>query len=706
MRTEDQQYCGLPWLKNGRSREGCDCAGLAWLWLKEQAGLTAPAPRADAEVSAGEVGLRIFKAGTLRRGDAVFFRHRPSKRIRHVAIYLGDGKVLTTLAGAGSRIENGWVLLRRLGFEPVGTIAAEDTDRLARALADPELGWTTVILLVLSFALSYAISYLSSSATTSASDATTATTVSGKYSANTGGLATAKTAEIPLPDILGTVVVAGNCVYQQLPIKDHATTNSPPQAWNQVIVLESAPSHSLDYASLQVNGLSYQDSSFHSGSNMTGIALNPGNADQAVIGNINGDTYVPSVTLYHGSYGTTVPVDPRAGGDRSFPVYGFSGTSYLVFRLFDSSAFASFNVTIRVKGRRCRKFDEDGFLRTAVSGESLTGANGSKVRFKLAQTDIAAVSAITVNGTAYAAMALGAQTGNVYHLNKTKGFVEFMTAPAAAATILVSYTYFPRAFTQNPALHIVYLLTEPRRGKAFPEDRIDWAAAVEARDYYDETVAWTDTSGVASVPRYQTNYSIDTKKTVQDHLQVLLDACHSALLLVSGKFILTPIKDGTSVFSFDTTTIMVDDSGDSTFKASLQDRASKANRVKLSYYSEDTLNSQTDVIADDEANQAARSGRAGDSGVVETDLTFYAVTNYAQAARLAETLVREYVNSNWLWTWKTNIQGLALMPGDLVDVTHPSIAAAAKKMRIESLEYDENDRLTLTASEYVENAYF
>ncbi len=647
-----------------------------------------------------------FKPGLLKRGDAVFFRHRPSQKIRHVAIYLGDGRLLTTVAGAGSRIENGWVLLRRLGFDPVATIVADDADRLARALADPELGWVTVALLALSFALSYAVSYLSSSATTSATDATTATTVSGKYSANTGGLATSKTAEIPLPDILGAVVVAGNCVYQQLPVKDHATSNSPPQAWNQVIVLESGPSQSLDYTSLQVNGLSYQDTSFHAGSNLAGIYVNPNNPDQAVIGNISGDTYVPSVTLYHGSYGIDVAVDPRAGGDRSFPVYGFSGCSYLVFRLFDSSAFASFNVTIRVKGRRCRQFDEDGFLRTSVSSEHLTGANGSKVRFKMAGTDIDAVSAITVNGTPYAAMALGSQTGNVYHLNKTKGFVEFMTAPANAATILISYTYFTRVFTQNPALHVVYLLTEPRRGKAFSEDRIDWAAAVAARDYYNEEVSWTDTSGVASGRRYQTNYSIDTKKTVQDHLQVLLDACHSSLLLVAGKFILTPINDGDSVFSFDTSNILVDSSNNSTFKASLQDRASKANRVKLSYYSEDTLNSQTDVIADDEANQAARAGRAGDGGIVETDLTFYAVTNYPQAARLAETLVREYVNSNWLWTWKTNIQGLALMPGDLVDVTHPSVTGAGKKMRIESLEYDENDLLAITASEYVESAYF
>src|SRR4051812_45625161 len=192
MKTEDTQYAGLPWLKNGRSREGCDCAGLAWLWLTEQAGLKMPPPRPDADVNAGDVlgDMKGFKVDLLQRGDVVFFRHKRSGKIRHVAIYLGDGKVLTTVAGAQSRIENGFALLKRVGFDPVGAVSPEDAEKLGRALADPELGWVAVIGLVISVALSLASYLLSSTATTSATAATTATVVSGKYTANSGGLAT------------------------------------------------------------------------------------------------------------------------------------------------------------------------------------------------------------------------------------------------------------------------------------------------------------------------------------------------------------------------------------------------------------------------------------------------------------------------------------------------------------------------------------
>jgi hypothetical protein len=52
-----------------------------------------------------------------------------------------------------------------------------------------------------------------------------------------------------------------------------------------------------------------------------------------------------------------------------------------------------------------------------------------------------------------------------------------------------------------------------------------------------------------------------------------------------------------------------------------------------------------------------------------------------------------------------NIRGLALQPGDIVDVTHPSLPVNSKNLRIETLEYDENDHLQITASEYVPAAY-
>jgi hypothetical protein len=703
MNIADKQYVSLPWKKNGRSRQGLDCAGLAWLFLSEQFGLQSPSPRPNASVSAADIirPLSPIRLIDLSRGDCIFFRHQKTKALCHVAVYLGDGKLLNILAGCQSRIENGFTLLARLGLEPVAAIPPREADKLAAALSDASLGWVQIAIMVVLMALSYAINYRHQPT------AGKFRNITGKYGSNNSGLVMAKNPEIPLPDILGRVVVAGNSVYQQLPDRSATVSNDPPQAWNQVVILDSAPCSLIDIAALQINGINYSDATFHSGTNLQGMAINPAlTKDEAISGTIGGDTLVPSVTVYDGAYDISVPMDVRSSYDRTFPVYRFSGCSYLVFRFIDSSKFPNLNITVPVVGRLCRDFDDDGFLVSTSTNESLADADGTKVRFKLAYADIASVSALTVNGTAFAPVSASAQTGNVYHLNATKGYVEFLTAPANEAEIIVSYSYYPRAFTANPARHLAYLLTEPRRGKGFAADRLDWPSFHAAADYFDTSITWVNSNGAFTGPRYQTNYSIDVRKPIQDHLQALLDACHSSLFLASGKFTLLPIKAESSVFSFDTTNILLDDSGRSTFEATQMDRANKANRLRLSFHSEDTLNSETEVVADDDTNQRARSGRAGDNGIVEEQLKFPAITTFPQAERLAETILAEHVLSNWAYKWTTSIQGLALMPGDLVDVTHPSLPIAAKLLRIDSLEHDELDRLSISASEYVPSAYF
>ncbi|MBC8096541.1 MAG: C40 family peptidase [Akkermansiaceae bacterium] len=697
MKPVDQTFVGIPWKDGGRTFVGCDCVGLAWLWLNQQMGVTTPPPETDAETDAETFLQGDFNESALVRGDVVFFREERSKKVRHVAIYLGENKYLHIVKGTKSRIENGLTLLRRVGCTPVGSISPREADRLCSALRDRTLGEVaTIILLVLSVALTLA-SYLLAPSLSGFKNRT------GRYGDN--GLITQKNPEVPLPDILGTSVVAGNSVYQQLPDKNATVDNSPPQQWNQVIVLCSGPISELDQAALQINGVNFLDRSFFNG-DLDGVLANPEQTKAAAVsGTINSDTYHPTVSIYEGDHAISVPVDIRAQYDRNFPVYGFSGCSYLVFRFADSSKFQNLNVTARIKCRLCRTFDADGFTELTATGESLTGADGSKVRFKLAHEDVISVSSLTVNGAAQTELSATSQTGAKFQLNKTKGFVEFISAPAAAATITITYDYYEREWTQNPANHVVYMLTEKGRGKGFPADRIAWADAVAARDYYDDSVTWVSPSGTFTGPRYQTNYAVDYRKPIQDHIQALLDACHSMLFLSNGKFVLRALQAESSVFSFDASNILLEDSGESSFEATLADRAPKSNRVKLFYHSEETLNAETEVDSDDEDNQRARSERVGNNGVVEENLKLPAITSLSQAERVAETMLRSHVGSNWLYKWKTNIQGLAIQPGDVVDVTHASLPTGAALLRIDNLEHDERDHLVINASEYVPSAY-
>lgn len=691
---KELHYLGLPWKDGGRTLAGVDCVGLAWLWQVNERKLDAACPASDKSVRCDEF-LLPFAEQDLERGDVVFFRSRQSGRIEHVATHVGGGRLLHILRGLESRIENGPVLLRRIGLEPAGYVPAGDVQRLCNALADPALGgWDQLIMLIVAVVLA-AIGWAMMPDMPKNSV--------GRYGQN--ALLTQKNPEIPLPDVLGRVVLAGNAVYQQLADTKFDDVTAADQMWCFVLVLSSSPVQAVEWTeTLQIKGTTWSDKSFHNETEITGLYPNPAQTKaEAISGTILGGTRVPSFSVYEGEHAIAVPVDVRAQYDRGFPIYGLSGCAYIVFRLADATKFAQLNVTCRVQGRNCRTFDANGFVATTVSGESLTGADGTKVRFKLANADIAAVSSLTVNGTSYSEISASAQTGNVYQLNKTKGFVEFITAPAAAATVTISYTCYARTWSQNPALQIVYLLTEKLRGRGFDASRIDWASMVAARDYYDEAVSWNDGSGVATAARFKTDYALDYRKPAQEHLQALLDGCSSVLFMSGGKFVLRPLSSGASVFTFDTSNIAVGEDGESLFEAELVDRSGRSNRIKAAYHSAETLNAETEAIVDDEDDQRARVDRLGNGGIVEQQLKLLAVTSASQAQRLAESLVAQQVGSRWSLRWTTTVKGLAIQPADLVDVTHPALSSTLL-VRVWSVDHDESDRLVLTGVAYVPGA--
>lgn len=705
----DQTFVGIPWKDGGRDFAGADCAGLAWLWLTQQAGFTGACPKSHLDNDIASLLPGHFNAAELRRGDAVFFNARGGK-IQHVAIYLGHGKVLHILNGFKSRIENGFALLKRVGLEPVGALNVAESEKLAAALNHQQLGWSAVIGIIISLILS-AISYALRPGIHTAKH--------GAYSQYQ--LLTVSNTETPLPDLLGQVTVAGNAVYRQLPSKKGATAGST-EMWNEVIVLGSGPSNGIDYRTgLKINGTTYSDGSFFSGAAADGIRINPAQTnDEAVKGTVlystahislgvvnitnNSQSNVPSISLYLGAHDLAVPIDIRAQYDRDFPVYGFSGCTYLVGRWANSTNFGNVNLTCVVNSRLCRTFDSSGFLTTTVTNE--TPPSGTNFRQKLANADLIAVTAVSVGGTAYTEMSATNQTGNVYRVNYLKGYVEFPTSISGLGAVLVSYTYYPRTWSQNPAAHVVYLLTEPVRGKGFDASRIDWVSMDAARTYFDVSVTWQTTNGPVTGARYQTNYAVDDRKPLTDHLNAITDACNSLLFFSGGKFVLLPKQPGSSVFSFSPSNILVDDQGKSSFEATLMDRTNKINRVKLLFQNSESFNAETSVLVDDETSQRDRAARIGNNGVVEDNLKFPAVTDQGQAERLAEMILREQVDSKWVYNWKTNIQGLPLQPGDLVDLTHPSLpGAGAKVLRLDNVGMDENDRMILTASEYVESAY-
>jgi hypothetical protein len=703
MTMKNEAYAGIPYKFHGDDQEGCDCVGIVRLWLREELGVEVEAPAQYAGSTVGQVlaGRTRVDLTQMVRGDVVFFRQDCTGKIRHVAVYLGGRQFLHATAG-GSRVDNGLELLRRAGYTPAGVLGAHQVKELGEALADAGLKEPgTIAMMVIMIVASVAMYFLSPRPKL------------GQFRDQTGRygfdqLYTQTNPTLPLPDILGAVCVAGNSPYQELVDRTQPAGNPVLQKMNKVVVLAGGPIEDTtsDGDLIKINGMRYSHFYWHA----EGFKLNPAQTfAEAVHGTIGTATNRPSVTVYTGAHGITVPLDIRAQVDRAFPVYGFAGCAYLVFRLIDSSKYSQFTITTTVKGRRCRTFTETGFVVGTVTGEALTGADGAKVRFKLANTDVKEVTGLTVGGTAYSLIAPGNQTGNVFALNATKGYVEFLTAPGSGASVAVSYTYYPREWTQNPAMHLVYLLTEKQRGKGMDESRIAWPRAVALRDYCDELVPWPTSSGMEVGPRFRTNYVIDSAKSIQDHMRAILDGCYATLFMSDGKVIMKARKAEVSVFSFNSTNILVERSGDdraTTFSAELAERSSRPNRVRLYYHSAETLNSETEVVREDVVDQDARAPRFGNDGVLDDTVKVEAVDSHGQAERLAEMMLREGLASKWIVEFKTTIKGLALEPGDVVDVTNDVQPGWDQKlMRVEGVSLDAQDRMTLQCSEYVPEAY-
>lgn len=693
MNLRDKLYRDIPWKDGGRTVEGCDCVGLAWLWLVYECGFAGKLPPPLKPGAAKELldGCK-FEEASLQRGHVVFFAKGKAREICHVGVWLGDGQLLHTMRGLPSRLERGFSLLRRLGFHPVGAMPASD-ERLVKALADPNLGGVSgIILLLISVALSAASALLMPKLNRFGNKY-------GRYGFD--ALATQNSTEIPLPDLLGQVVVAGNSPYTQLADKNLTATQAQ-QKVNKIVILGSGPVEDIDYLDfgITVNGLTYSDKYFKNGAVVDGFFINPEQSKaEAVTGSIEGDTLCPSISLYKGDLAIDVPVDIRAQYDRTFPLYGFNGCAYAVFRLIDSSKFSQFNLTARVKGRKCRTFDTDGFVQASVADETFEG-DGSTARFKLANGDVTAIT-VTVDATPCTEISATNQSGDVFYVNRTRGYIEFLTAPGVGADVVVDYSYYVREWSQNPAMHLVYLLTEIGRGKGFDESKINWTAAVDLRDFCDNSVTWKNSNGVTTGPRFTCNYAIDFRKPIQEHIRAVLDSCYAYLFLSDGKFVMKARTTGASVFAFDESNILKD-----SLTSELVDRGERPNRIKAFFHTRATYNAETETVRDDVVDQAARADRAGNEGVVEENLKFPAVDNQEQAERLAETILREQVGSRWLCSFKTTVQGLALEPGDVVDVTHSSQPGwAAKLFRIEDLKHGPDDLLEIQTSEYVPSAY-
>lgn len=702
----------VPWKPCGRTREGADCVGMVILYAATLGIEIPPFDRTPYGVRAADFQSCLDPLGDIKEPGYCILFANPQGKLFHCAVTTKEGRFLHATYG-GARLDPNLVLMQRIGLTPVGKVPLADTERLTRALRESGVGWVAAILIAIAVVSLVASVLLMPKLGNNVG-------TPGRYGFD--GLETTATGEVPVPDLLGKTWLAGNLIYNEMSDQNQAVSTPSAQVASHIVAFASGPLTDFGFATYEfrLNGYGWDNSYwFYDGSTgVSGFKVNPTqDKANAVLGNIGSETSMPSVTVYDGS-AITPPVDVRAQYIRTAPLYGFKGLGYAYFRLFDSTKYGSFNLLCRITGRAVRQFTTAGWVRTTVTNEAVGTGDGATVLWPLAHRDIEAVSAVTVGGTTYTLLSATNQGSQTYWLNKTYGYLQFTTAPASSAAIVCSYDYFPRAFTQDPASHIAYLLTELYRGKGLPETKIDWQSFVDAQTYFADTLttpdiwnsivydnAYNSTGGafdplVATPPdsgsRYTTNYVLDARQSVLDHLKALTDACASSLVLAGGLIKLKTTQPGTSIASFNASNIL-----EKTFQAELLDRTDRANRLVCTYRDASLFSAQVAVHVDDALDQQSRLGIAGNGGVIEQALSFPAVDSPSQAFRLGSQTVTELTQVHWQGKFTTTLIGLPLEPGDIIDITYPSMPTwQAKLARVDQIDHDAQDRLVVSWSEY------
>ena len=95
-------WMGTPYSYGGKTRGGTDCSGLTCMAFESGAGIKLPrSSREQADFS------RRIRRGDMRPGDLVFFANRRGgTRINHVAIYIGDNRIVHATTSMGVTVSS------------------------------------------------------------------------------------------------------------------------------------------------------------------------------------------------------------------------------------------------------------------------------------------------------------------------------------------------------------------------------------------------------------------------------------------------------------------------------------------------------------------------------------------------------------------------------------------------------------------------
>lgn len=240
-------------------------------------------------------------------------------------------------------------------------------------------------------------------------------------------------------------------------------------------------------------------------------------------------------------------------------------------------------------------------------------------------------------------------------------------------------------YTRNPVWIIRDFLTNRRYGFGLPEVVIDDVSFAAAAGYCDEMVE--------GGPRFCLDYVADAKAKGVDTLKAML-ATFRAFIICREKVELHIDAPVVSAYK----PIGPDSIVDKTFKWWQSGNEDILNRVIIEWIDPDNSWERTTTIFEDTADIEAR-------GIVEKTFSLLGITRAEQAARMGAYLLDTSAAVTNFCSFDLSLKDADVEVGDVIAVTHELPGWDGKWMRVIAVADGENDSISVTCSEYVEEVY-
>lgn len=279
---------------------------------------------------------------------------------------------------------------------------------------------------------------------------------------------------------------------------------------------------------------------------------------------------------------------------------------------------------------------------------------------------------------------------------------KFSSIPEITCKVKGVKVYDPRtsttAWSNNPALCIRDYLTNERYGKGLDPSVIDDVAFSQAATDCDNFTAEVY-SGGATQKIFVCNAIIDTGATVFRNLEQMLLGCRGFIPYSQGKYSLLIDKSSSSVFAFDTDTIL------SGISIRGENKDEKYNKVNCKFVNPDGNWQEDAAFWPDAGSLEETTFLSEDNGVtLSLDLDLPTITDYYSARDIARVVLLRSRNALRVQFQATS-EALQLSVSDVVTVTHPTPGFESKPFQVEQIVMNYDGTVSIGLLEYDSTIY-